>query len=93
MGKLTYIRKPISECRSIGDFIKYARESHGLSQIELAEATGICSSTIAKWEVDLIVPGVYNLITVANVLDMSLDELVGRRRGRKNNIERNDKKR
>ena len=40
--------------------------------------TGISHTTISRYENDYLVPGIFNLITLADALDVSLDEYVGR---------------
>jgi transcriptional regulator with XRE-family HTH domain len=63
---------------TIGNSIRKARESKGYSRRELAEAAGISVSTFENWEFDRFYPALFGLICVADVLEMSLDELIGR---------------
>lgn len=54
------------------------RKAHGLSQEELAEKCGISRQAIAKWESGNSLPSIETLILLADLYEMSLDELVGR---------------
>ena len=58
--------------------LKYLREEKGLSQNKLAEKIGVNQTTIARWEDDNRVPTIDNAVDVANVLDISLIDLLGK---------------
>ena len=63
---------------SIGEAIKKARKARKLTQKQLAEKSGLSYNTVAWWETNRITPTITLLMCVADVLDISLDELVGR---------------
>jgi transcriptional regulator with XRE-family HTH domain len=63
----------------VGFAIRKAREDRGLSRRKLAEMSGVNFQTIVDWELRGRYPCIYNLIPVADVLNISLDELVGRK--------------
>ena len=65
---------------TIGESIRAVREAKGFTRRELYEKSGVHYQTIYNWEHDGPVPTVFNLICIADVLDVSLDELVGRER-------------
>lgn len=65
---------------TIGKSIKQAREKRGFSQWRLARLSGISQALISKWELEKCVPMFFSLIRIADALDISLDELVGRER-------------
>lgn len=65
---------------TIGQAIKKARERKGYTAQKLAEEAGIGVSTIEFWESDRTSPNIVTLILVADVLDVTLDELAGRSR-------------
>ena len=65
---------------TIGQSIKYARKERAISQTELSKMMGVTQTTISNWEHDKVVPNTFNLISMADSLDISLDELVGRKR-------------
>ena len=65
--------------KTIGEYIKEARESKGYSQNELARMSRIARANIGHWERGETFPSIINLIPVADALGITLDELVGRR--------------
>ena len=64
---------------TIGQRINFARLDRGLTVDELAEKAYVSKNTIAGWIYHGSHPDIELLIAVADVLDMSLDELVGRK--------------
>lgn len=64
---------------TIGEAIKKARESVGYSQNKLSIKSGICVQSISNWELGKAFPSIINLIPIADALNISLDELVGRK--------------
>ena len=63
---------------TIGEAIKKARIEKGLSRSELSFEARIPVQNIYQWETDRAYPSIINLIPVADVLGVTLDELVGR---------------
>ena len=63
---------------TIGEAIKKARVAKRYTKAALARKTGLSYQTLDKWEKGKTYPNVYNLIPIADVLNISLDELVGR---------------
>jgi transcriptional regulator with XRE-family HTH domain len=63
---------------TISEAIKKARVAKGYTISDLARKTGITFQTLDKWEKGKNYPNVYNLIPIADALNISLDELVGR---------------
>ncbi len=57
--------------------LKELRLSRNLSQMELAEQTGISQSAIAKWELCKTEPTASALITLALYFNESVDYLLG----------------
>lgn len=57
--------------KSIGDFIKNARKSAGLTQEALAKELGINRTTILKYEKGMIEPSISQLNKIAKILKMS----------------------
>lgn len=53
------------------------RKKHGYSQEELAAALGLSRQSISKWERSEASPDTDNLIALAKLYNMSLDELLG----------------
>lgn len=60
-----------------GKTLKELREEKGLSQMELARATGISQSAIAKWEKGKTEPTSSSLITLSHFFGESVDFLLG----------------
>lgn len=63
---------------TIGHSMKNVRKQKKIKSRELERMTGISHTTISRYENDYLVPGIFNLITLADALDVSLDEYVGR---------------
>ncbi len=63
---------------TMGESIKKAREDRSLSRTALSNKSGVLPSTIRAWEHDITNPTIMNIWAVADALDMSIDELIGR---------------
>lgn len=63
---------------TIGKSIKKAREDRSLSRTELSNKSGVMPTMIRAWEQDITNPTIMNIWAVADALDMSIDELIGR---------------
>ena len=63
---------------NIGESLKFQRVSHGLTQSELAKATGLKQQMISWWEAGKGLPNIEFCVRLAEFYDISLDELVGR---------------
>ena len=57
--------------------LKIFRERKGLTQENVAEALNVVRQTISKWEKGISVPDADMLIRLAEVLDVSVSELIG----------------
>ena len=57
--------------------LKELRTQRNLSQMELAKATDISQSAIAKWELGKTEPTASAIITLAKYFDESTDYLLG----------------
>jgi transcriptional regulator with XRE-family HTH domain len=62
---------------TLGEKIKEARKQCGLTQEQLAEKMLLSRSAIAKWESNKGLPDVENLKTLAKLLNVSVDYLLG----------------
>lgn len=62
----------------VGDSIREARKRAGLNQEELAELARLNRVTIAKYEAGKVEPGAQALSRIADALDVTVDELLGR---------------
>lgn len=59
-----------------GDKLKQIRRNEGLSQEQLAEKIGVSRQAITKWETGRGLPDVENMVILAEIFKMTLDELV-----------------
>ena len=59
----------------IGKKIRELRKAKGLKQWELAELIGTTQPLVSAWEVGVCEPHLFFLILLADVFDISLDEL------------------
>ena len=63
---------------TLGERLKMYRTQKGLSQEKIAEMLGVSRQAVTKWEVGQTTPSSDNLIALANLYDVSLDELIGK---------------
>ena len=63
---------------TIGQSIRKVREEKEYTREQLARKAGIHAQLIVRWELGISCPNIRPLIAVADALDVSLDELVGR---------------
>jgi transcriptional regulator with XRE-family HTH domain len=61
----------------LSENIKKYRKLKGLTQNELAEKLVISPQSVSKWECGLSVPDISNLCKISNLLEISLDLLLG----------------
>ena len=54
------------------------RKNLGLKQDDIAEKVNISAQAVSKWENDLSAPDISTLPILADILNVSLDELLGR---------------
>ena len=63
---------------SFGTQIAYYRKQHALTQEVLAQRLGVTNQAVSKWESDQCFPDVTFLPKLADLFDISIDELFGR---------------
>lgn len=61
---------------NFGDKLKEIRVGQKLSQEQLAEKIGVSRQAITKWETNRGMPDIENMITLAKVFKITLDELI-----------------
>ena len=61
---------------TLGEKLKSCRTKKKLSQEKVAELVGVSRQAVTKWENNQTVPNSNNLITLASIYGISLDELV-----------------
>ena len=57
--------------------LKIFRKRKGLTQENVAEALNVVRQTVSKWEKGISVPDADMLIRLAEILDVSVNELIG----------------
>lgn len=62
---------------SFGERLKDLRKENNISQMNLAKATGISQSSIARWELNQTEPTVSEIIVLAKFFGESADYLLG----------------
>ena len=62
--------------KSIGETIAYLRKEKGMTQNELAEKMNVTDKAVSKWERDLSCPDVNTISKLADILDVSVEELL-----------------
>ena len=62
--------------QSFGSTITALRKEKGMTQLDLAREMGVTDKAVSKWERDLSFPDVASLPRLAEVLDVSVDDLL-----------------
>lgn len=62
---------------SLGQRIARLRRNKGLTQEELGDKVSVSSQAVSKWETDSSLPDVTLLVKIANIFDITVDELLG----------------
>lgn len=62
---------------TLGEKISAARKEHGYTQEEFAELLGVTSQAVSKWENNASCPDIMLLPRISQLLNISIDELLG----------------
>lgn len=62
--------------KNIGEFLQELRKEKGVTQKELAEQIGVSDKTISKWENGNSVPDTSILLSLCNVLEITVNEFL-----------------
>ena len=62
--------------KPLGTMIAELRKQHGMTQLELAEKMGVTDKAVSKWERDLSCPDINSIPNLAEVLGVSVEELM-----------------
>ena len=68
------------EQQNIGDNISRYRKEIGLSQEKIAEYMEVSRQAVTKWENNMSKPSTDNLIHLAEILNVSVEDLLGNKR-------------
>lgn len=69
--------------QTMGAAIASLRKEQGMTQLELADKMGVTDKAVSKWERDLACPDVNSLPKLAQLLNVSVDELMNCQTGTK----------
>ena len=61
---------------TFGNMVVALRKEKGMTQLELAEKMGVTDKAVSKWERDLSFPDVSSIPKLAEILKVSVDELM-----------------
>ena len=76
--------------KSIGETIAYLRKEKGMTQNELAEKMNVTDKAVSKWERDLSCPDINTISKLADILDISVEELLKAKKKENSNIKMKD---
>lgn len=62
--------------QTFGTMIAQLRKERNMTQLELAEQMGVTDKAVSKWERDLSFPDVSSLPRLAEIFEVSVDELM-----------------
>ena len=62
--------------KTTGEIISSIRREKGLTQKDLAEKLNVTDKTVSKWERDIALPDINTLPELANILGISIEELI-----------------
>ena len=75
--------------QTLGMMISTLRKENGMTQLELAEKMGVTDKAVSKWERDLSFPDINSIPKLAEVFNVSEDELLQVKIETKENKENN----
>ena len=69
--------------------ISSLRKEKGMTQLELAEKMGVMDKTVSKWERDLSFPDINSIPKLAEIFEISVDDLMQVKTETKENMSKN----
>ena len=75
--------------QTLGMMISSLRKEKGMTQLELAEKMGVTDKAVSKWERDLSFPDINSIPKLAEIFEVSVDELMQVKSETKENIGKN----
>ena len=67
--------------KTLGTIIAELRKQRGMTQLELAEQMGVTDKAESKWERDLSCPDINTLPNLAEILGVSVEDLLQAKKG------------
>ena len=62
---------------NMGEIIAERRKALGMTQKDLADKMNVTDKAVSKWERNLSIPDVASVPTLADILELSVEELMG----------------
>ena len=62
--------------KTLGTMISSLRKDKGMTQLELAEIMGVTDKAVSKWERDLSCPDINSIPKLAEILEISVEDLM-----------------
>ena len=62
--------------QTVGHMIVSLRKEKGMTQLELAEKMGVTDKAVSKWERDLSFPDISSIPKLAEIFEVSIDDLM-----------------
>lgn len=78
------------ENKTFGVKLAELRKANGMTQLDLADKLGVTDKAVSKWERDLALPEVENLIKISDMFEVSLDSLLRGEERKTDNVESTD---
>ena len=75
--------------QTLGMMISSLRKEKGMTQLELAEKMGVTDKAVSKWERDLSFSDINSIPKLAEVFEVSVDELMQVKTETKENMSKN----
>ena len=76
--------------KSIGETIASLRKKNGMTQNELAEKMNVTDKAVLKWERDISCPDINTISKLADILNVSVEELLSAKQKDYSNSKRKD---
>ena len=75
--------------QTLGMMISTLRKEKGMTQLELAEKMGVTDKAVSKWERDLSFPDINSIPKLAEIFNISVDDLMQVKTKGKENMNKN----
>ncbi|MDO4501004.1 MAG: helix-turn-helix transcriptional regulator [Erysipelotrichaceae bacterium] len=62
--------------KTLGSMIQDLRKAHNMTQMELADKMGVTDKAVSKWERDLSCPDINSIPKLAEIFEISVDDLM-----------------
>ena len=72
--------------QTLGRMISFLRKEKGMTQLELAEKMCVTDKAVSKWERDISFPDINSILKLAEIFDVSVDDLMKAKTENKENV-------